>query len=117
MLYTGLDLLDLKRFTPRFGPSSIVRLFLMEGDLLVTNAGTETPCFAALETKYSKIRAVGLYFLTENFESAAEMSLLSSSAKIEGTIRQRDGLPLVVCLCQDGKLEVGDLCRDALVNP
>jgi hypothetical protein len=70
MLYTGLDLPDLKRFS--------VRLFLMEGDLLlVTNAGTEKPCFAALKTKNSKMRAVGLYFLTENFESAAEMSLLS----------------------------------------
>ncbi len=45
----------------------------------MTNAGTETPCLDALETKYSKIRAVGLYFLTENFEFAAEMFLLSSS--------------------------------------
>ena len=45
----------------------------------MTNAGTETPYFDALETKYSRMRAVGLCFRTENFESAAEMSLLSSS--------------------------------------
>jgi hypothetical protein len=79
MLYTGLDLPDLKRFTLRFGFSCGVRLFLSEVDLLVTIAGAENPCFAALEIKYSKMRAVGLYFLNENFESAAEMSLLSSS--------------------------------------
>ena len=79
MLYVGLDLPALKRFVPRFNPSSGVLLFLTKGDLLVTNAGAETPCLAALETKYSRIRAVDLYFLTENFESAAEISRLSSS--------------------------------------
>ncbi len=79
MLYTGLDLPDLKRFTPRFGPSSGVRFIFVDIDLSLMNAGTETPCVAALETKYSKIRAVGLYFRTENLESAAEMPFLSSS--------------------------------------
>ncbi len=79
MLYIGLDLPALKRFVPRFNPSSGVLLFLAEGDLLVTKAGAATPCFAALETKYSRMRAVGLYFLAENFESAIETSRLSSS--------------------------------------
>jgi hypothetical protein len=63
----------------RFAPSSGVRFFFIDGDLSTANAGTETPYFAALETEYSKMRAAGLYFRTENFESAAEMSLLSSS--------------------------------------
>ena len=55
MLYTGLALPDLKRFMPRFGPLSDVRFSFVESDLSVTNAGTEKPCFDALETKYSKI--------------------------------------------------------------
>jgi hypothetical protein len=54
MLYTGLVLLDLKRFIPCFGPSSGVLFFFVESVLSVTNAGTETPCFDDLETNIPK---------------------------------------------------------------
>jgi hypothetical protein len=47
--------------------------------LTVANDGAGIPWFDALEMRYSNMRADGLYFLTENFASAEEMSFLSSS--------------------------------------
>ncbi len=78
--YSGRYLLVLKRFEWLLVTSSEARFFLTKGDFSVTNEGKETLCFVALEeVKYSKMRAVGLYLLRANLESAAEMSLFSSS--------------------------------------
>jgi hypothetical protein len=115
MWYTQRGLFVLKRFVVRFAASSAVLFFFIYGDLSVTNGGTETFCFAALEVKYSKMRAVGLYFLTANFESAAEISFFLELIKIKGTICQRNRFSFV--LRQDGLFKIRDLRRDAFVDP
>ncbi len=61
--------------------------------------------------------AVGLYFLTENFASAEEISFFNSSRSNAPSARVCDGFPFVVGLCKYSLLEVSDLSCDALVDP
>jgi hypothetical protein len=65
----------LKRFDKRFAVSSDGLFFFTMGDLERMKEGSSTYCLAALDVKYSRIRAEGLYCLTANFTSDVEMSV------------------------------------------
>ena len=59
--------------------ASDARFFFTAVDFNNMKAGSGTCCVSDLEVRYSKMRAVGLYFLTANLASEVEMSRLSSS--------------------------------------
>jgi hypothetical protein len=66
---------------------SETRFLVAEGDFSVTKDGTGTFCLLALARRYSKMSAVGLYFLPANLASAAEMSFFNSSKSMAPSAR------------------------------
>ena len=68
-----------KRFVWLSVRPSDARFFFTTVDFDDMKVGSGTCCLIALEVRYSRMSAVGLYFLTANFASELEISRLSSS--------------------------------------